>query len=243
MTGSDKNISIFISLILRHKPEVAGVKLDKYGYADVTELLTGINNTGKHIDIELLEKIVSEDNKQRYKFNREHTKIRANQGHSIGIDLELAGKKPPHLLYHGTSEGAVDNIFKEGILKQERDHVHLSSEVNTAIIVGKRHGKPVVLSVDTKRMYEDGFKFGLSDNNVWLTTKVPSDYISIVTIRNKGEAEGMTKNIPTKVINKERYVSSGYTARWTDCPNCKKTIGGSYKQTECIHCGQQILWK
>jgi len=182
MRGSDKDISIFISLILRHKPEVIGLKLDNYGYANVSELLEGINKTGRFIDIKLLQKIVSEDNKQRYKFSEDYTKIRASQGHSIKVDLELEDKTPPDVLYHGTASRFVDKILKEGILKRSREYVHLSSNIDTAITVGKRHGQPTILKVDAKQMHVDGLKFKLSDNNVWLTDVVPVKYIVVIKI-------------------------------------------------------------
>jgi len=180
MRGSDKDISIFVSLILRHKPEVIGLKLDTYGYINVNELLEGINKTGRFIDIKLLQKIVTEDNKQRYKFNEDCTKIRANQGHSIKVNLELEDKIPPDVLYHGTASRFTGKILREGILKQSREYVHLSSNIDTAISVGKRHGNPIILKVNAKQMNTDGFKFKLSDNNVWLTDIVPIKYIVIM---------------------------------------------------------------
>lgn len=182
MRGSDKDISIFISLILRHKPEVVGLKLDNYGYANVNDLLEGINKTGRFIDFKLLQNIVSEDNKQRYKFNEDCTKIRASQGHSIKVDLELEDRIPPEVLYHGTASRFVDKILTEGILKRSREYVHLSSNIDTAITVGKRHGQPTILKVDAKQMHVDGLKFKLSDNNVWLTDVVPVKYIVVIKI-------------------------------------------------------------
>ncbi|MDY6622175.1 RNA 2'-phosphotransferase [Clostridioides difficile] len=178
MSKKDK-LSIFISLILRHKPEIIGIKLDDYGYADVNELIEKTNNTGRNINIEILEQIVKEDNKQRYSFNEDRSKIRANQGHSINIDVELKELEPPEYLYHGTATRFLDNIKNEGIIKQSRLYVHLSRDIDTAIKVGKRHGTPVILKINTGKMYENGYKFYLSENNVWLCEYIPFKYVEI----------------------------------------------------------------
>lgn len=168
----DVEFGKFISLILRHKPEVIGITLDSNGYADVKELLNGINKSGKEIDMITLERIVRENNKKRYSFNKDKTKIRANQGHSLNVDVELKSAVPPKVLYHGTADRFLESIKEKGILKKSRQYVHLSKEKETAIDVGKRHGKPVVLAIDTEKMCNDGYVFYLSENNVWL-----SDYI------------------------------------------------------------------
>ncbi|MDI0267277.1 RNA 2'-phosphotransferase [Clostridioides difficile] len=173
------NLSVFISLILRHKPETIGIKLDNYGYADVNELIGNINSTGRNINMEILEQIVKEDNKQRYSFNEDRSKIRANQGHSIKVNVELKKLRPPKCLYHGTTIRFLDNIKKEGIIRKNRLYVHLSNDIDTAIKVGKRHGIPIVLKVNTEKMYEDGYKFYLSENNVWLCEHVPFKYVKI----------------------------------------------------------------
>ena len=177
MSNKERKLSKFISLLLRHKPEVAGIKLDKYGFALVDELIEGINKTGRFIDMQLLEKIVAEDNKQRYSFNPCKTKIRANQGHSLKVDVELTEKKPPKLLFHGTAERFMKSILEKGILKQNRQYVHLSSDMDTAKAVGERHGKLAMIVVDAEQMYKDGYKFYISANNVWLTDTVPVKYI------------------------------------------------------------------
>jgi len=174
---SDK-LSVFISLILRHKPDVIDIHLDRFGYADTKELINGINKHGQYkIDIDTLVKIVNEDKKTRYSFNEDKTKIRANQGHSIDVQVELKELTPPDILYHGTAEKSLENIRKDGITKRSRLYVHLSSSDDIAIEVGRRHGKPVVLEIDAKKMIEDGFKFYLSENKVWLTEVVPNQYI------------------------------------------------------------------
>ena len=173
-------LSKFISLILRHKPEIINLKLDSKGYADTELLINNINeNSDYEIDFEILKQIVDTDDKQRYSFNEDYTKIRANQGHSINVDVGLEVKQPPDILYHGTSSNYIFSIIKNGINSKSRMYVHLSKDIKTAISVGKRHGKPVVLEINAKRMYKDGIKFYLSKNNVWLTKYVPSKYIKI----------------------------------------------------------------
>ena len=127
--------------------------------------------------MDMLEEIVRTDNKQRYSFNEDKTLIRANQGHSIPVDVELTKAVPPDILYHGTGEKYVSSIDKEGLLPKSRLYVHLSKDEDTAVNVGKRHGKPVVYKVDARKMQEDGFEFFLSVNGVWLTKEVPVKYI------------------------------------------------------------------
>lgn len=168
--------SRFISLILRHKPETIGITLDEHGWANVKDLIEGIKKT-RPFDMDMLEEIVRTDNKQRYSFNEDKTLIRANQGHSIPVDVELTKAVPPDILYHGTGEKYVSSIDKEGLLPKSRLYVHLSKDEDTAVNVGKRHGKPVVYKVDARKMQEDGFEFFLSVNGVWLTKEVTVKYI------------------------------------------------------------------
>ena len=169
--------SKFLSLILRHKPETIGIKLDEHGWADVSELISGISKT-RPFDMKMLEEIVRTDNKQRYSFNEDKTLIRANQGHSIPVDVELEKKTPPEFLYHGTGEKFVSSIDKEGLLSKSRLYVHLSKDTETAVKVGSRHGKPVVYRVTAGKMADEGFEFFLSVNGVWLTKAVPAEYLS-----------------------------------------------------------------
>lgn len=169
--------SRFISLILRHKPETIGITLDEHGWANVKDLIEGIKKT-RPIDMDMLEEIVRTDNKQRYSFNEDKTFIRANQGHSIPVDVELKKAVPPDILYHGTGEKYVSSIDKEGLLPKSRLYVHLSKDEETAVNVGKRHGKPVIYKVDARKMQEDGFEFFLSVNGVWLTKEVPVKYLT-----------------------------------------------------------------
>lgn len=182
--NKDEELGRFISLILRHNPKTINITLDEHGWANVDDLMKGINRAGKHIDFNTLERIVNENNKQRYSFSNDKTKIRANQGHSIKVDVELEEKVPPQYLYHGTAKRFIDSIMDIGIQKQSRQHVHLSADFSTAYSVGKRHGKPIVLKIDSRAMFEDGCKFYLSKNMVWLTDLVPVKYIYIESDKN-----------------------------------------------------------
>lgn len=168
--------SKFISLILRHKPETIGITLDEHGWANVEELIEGIGRT-RPFDMKMLEEIVRTDNKQRYSFNEDKTLIRANQGHSIPVDVELPVTAPPEYLYHGTGQKYVESIDQIGLIPKSRLYVHLSAEVETAVTVGRRHGKPVVYRVKSGRMQKDGYAFYLSVNGVWLTKEVPVKYL------------------------------------------------------------------
>lgn len=180
MASKKDKLSKFISLVLRHKPELANIALNSRGYANVDSLIKGINKTGRYIDLDILKDIVASDKKGRYKFNEDMTKIRANQGHSLDyIDLELESVKPLDVLYHGTATKNLDSILKTGLKKMNRNHVHLSDDLKTASQVGQRHGELVILEVNAKKMYEDGYEFYLSDNKVWLTDAVPVKYIKI----------------------------------------------------------------
>lgn len=168
--------SRFISLILRHKPEAIGITLDEHGWADVGKLVAGIGKT-RAFDLEMLEEIVETDDKQRYSFNDDHTMIRANQGHSVPVDAELPVAVPPEHLYHGTGQKYEESINRLGLLPKSRLYVHLSGDVDTAVKVGSRHGKPVVYQVASGRMQEEGYVFYRSVNGVWLTKTVPVKYL------------------------------------------------------------------
>lgn len=168
--------SKFLSLILRHHPESVGITLDEHGWADVEELIEGIKKK-QRFNREMLEEIVRTDEKQRYSFNEEKTLIRANQGHSIPVDVELPEVVPPRYLWHGTGEKYVESIDREGLQRKSRLYVHLSGDKETAVKVGKRHGKPVVYRVLSGRMAEEGYVFYRSVNGVWLIKEVPSKYL------------------------------------------------------------------
>ena len=173
---SIKGTSKFISLILRHKPEAIGIALDEHGWANVDELIEGIRRT-RPFSMEMLEEIVRTDSKQRYSFNEDRTLIRANQGHSIPVDVELERKTPPRVLYHGTGEKYTASIDAQGLLPGSRLYVHLSPDEATAVNVGRRHGRPVVYEVLAEEMERDGMAFYLSVNGVWLTKNVPVKYL------------------------------------------------------------------
>lgn len=169
--------SIFISLVLRHKPQVIDITLDEHGWADVGELIEKMSSHGHPINEDILKVIVRTDAKQRYSFSDDGTLIRANQGHSIPVDVELAEKEPPEILYHGTAQRFVESINTEGLKRMNRLYVHLSKDEQTAEIVGKRHGKPYIYKVKSAEMFRAGYKFYLSANGVWLTDAVPPEYL------------------------------------------------------------------
>lgn len=177
------NLSRYISFILRHRPDTIGLSLDKHGYIDVQDLINGIKeNNDFYIDLDILKFIVETDNKKRYSFSEDGTKIRANQGHSVKVDLGLKEVKPPSILYHGTGEKYLESILKEGLKSKSRMYVHLFSDIDTAISVGKRHGEPIVLGIDAERMYKDEYKFYLSENGIFLAESVPVKYINVACI-------------------------------------------------------------
>lgn len=176
-------ISKWLSYILRHKPGSFGLELDKHGWLNVDDLLETMFGVNNSITLTVLKEVVAEDNKQRYSFNEDETKIRANQGHSIDVDVELEKLVPPEVLYHGTAERFVDSINRKGLVPKKRIHVHLSFDEKTAISVGKRHGKPVVLMIESKRMHDYGYKFFLSENGIPLTKYVPEEFINGLKIK------------------------------------------------------------
>jgi putative RNA 2'-phosphotransferase len=171
-------LSKFLSLILRHKPETIELTLDENGWADVAELIYLANKHNKTpLTQALLKEIVVNNDKQRFAFNEDKSRIRANQGHSITIDLDLIPQTPPDILYHGTATRFIESIRDRGLIAQSRQHVHLSLDKETAIKVGSRHGKPVVLNIWAAKMHLAGFEFFRSNNGVWLTKQVPVEYI------------------------------------------------------------------
>lgn len=169
----------FLSYILRHsKKEFADGLINEKGWMDVDILVDKYGFTHK-----LLEELVSTNEKQRYEFNSDHRQIRARQGHSIPVDVELKETVPPDVLYHGTAWKYMSSIKQRGLLKKTRLYVHLSADEETAKKVGARHGEPVVIHIDAKKMYEDGIKFYLSNNGVWLTDHVnPKYFIGIESV-------------------------------------------------------------
>lgn len=173
-----------IAKILRHHPEIFNVEMDEEGWVDVNQLVLAVSRQ-YDFSKEELEKIVETNSKQRYTFDDTKTKIRANQGHSIEVDLKLKEAIPPAVLYHGTSTKAVVSISQSGILPMKRQYVHCSTDIQTAAHIGKRHGKSFVYQIDAKAMHEDGFSFYLSDNQIWLTKAVPVKYLSPVIKKEK----------------------------------------------------------
>lgn len=177
MSEQVKRISKLMSLVLRHEPEKIGLTLDENGWANVNELIEKVNKEGIKLNEEILDNVVATNDKKRFAFNADKTKIRASQGHSIKVELDLPVTTPPDILYHGTTNRFLESIFTTGLKKQNRQHVHLSATVETATAVGTRHGKPIILIVKAKAMYDAGYKFYLSENNVWLADEVPPQFI------------------------------------------------------------------
>ena len=172
-----KTKSKFMSLVLRHKPEAAGVSLDENGWCQIQDLLNGAESAGVSISSDELKEIVETNEKNRFRIDDEGLRIRANQGHSIKVELSLIETEPPRVLYHGTTIRFEESILKSGLKKMKRHHVHLSSDITTAKAVGMRHGKILILEIDSERMRNDGYKFYLSENGVWLVDQVPIQYI------------------------------------------------------------------
>lgn len=170
-------ISKFLSLVLRHKPEVIDLQLDSGGWANVEELLRKCSQSGRPVTRAELVEVVNTNNKQRFAFTTNGAMIRASQGHSIAVDLGYEPIEPPMGLWHGTATRFVDRILSTGLLKMNRQHVHLSADRITAYTVGQRHGTPVVFRVAARDMYNDGHGFFLSANGVWLTGHVPAKYL------------------------------------------------------------------
>jgi putative RNA 2'-phosphotransferase len=178
-TNQRNKISKFLSLILRHAPEKIGLVLDENGWVDVEELITKAAQDKMIFSREELEEVVVTNDKQRFAFNEDKSRIRANQGHSIDVELQLESREPPETLYHGTVPKFLESIRLEGLKKMNRNHVHLSPDTATAEKVGSRRGEAVILVVRSKAMYNDGFAFFVSDNGVWLTDHVPVKYIDL----------------------------------------------------------------
>jgi putative RNA 2'-phosphotransferase len=181
MTVNLIKVSKFLSLVLRHKPEEIGLTLDENGWASIEELIRLANLRGTRLNRALLDQVVAENDKKRFALSEDGLRIRASQGHSINIDLALAPAQPPELLYHGTASRCIDSIRASGLHSANRQHVHLSLDAPTATKVGQRHGKPVVLTVRSGEMAAAGHSFFLSANGVWLTERVPAEFIDFPT--------------------------------------------------------------
>jgi putative RNA 2'-phosphotransferase len=173
-------ISKYLSKHLRHTPAQIGIELSPGGWVAVDELLAACNKRSFLINRSELDEVVANNDKKRFSFDSTGTLIRANQGHSVEVDLQLEPAIPPDILYHGTGHGAVEAILQDGLCKMSRHHVHLSTDITTAQKVGTRHGRPVVFQVNAAAMYEDGYTFYCSENGVWLVDRVPSEYLQTV---------------------------------------------------------------
>lgn len=174
-----KKISKFLSLILRHQPEVVGLTLEENGWVSVKNLIKACADYGKPFTLDELKEVVETNDKKRFAFNEAETKIRANQGHSLEVEIEFEKKLPPEILYHGTAEKNVGVIFAKGLKKMSRHHVHLSTDTETAKKVGMRYGKPVIFQIDTAAMNAEGFEFFVSANGVWLVESVPPKFLKL----------------------------------------------------------------
>lgn len=179
MTSDQRtNISKLLSYILRHRPEDIGVELDRAGWVDVDLLLVRAEEHGHALSYEELEEVVATNDKQRFEFSDDRAMIRARQGHSVQVELGYEPTVPPETLYHGTADRNLESIRREGLTKGQRHHVHLSENAKTAINVGQRYGKPVLLTIAAGKMHADGHVFYRTGNGVWLTDTVPAAYIA-----------------------------------------------------------------
>jgi|SRR5690554_6414385 len=171
--------SKFLSFVLRHKPDAIGLELDANGWANLDELIDKANTSGEvgNLDRALVQEVVDTNDKKRFVISDDGQLIRANQGHSVDVDLQLKPVTPPEFLYHGTATRFLDSVLQEGLKPQHRQYVHLSTNIETAATVGQRYGKPVILTIKALLMHEQGFTFYRSENGVWLTNSVPNHYI------------------------------------------------------------------
>lgn len=182
-------LSRFLSYVLRHDPGKIGIRLDGGGWVPIADLVAGARAAGVPLSEELIHEIVRTCDKQRYAISPDGKRIRANQGHSVMIDLGLVATEPPAVLYHGTATRFLDSIFAEGLRPGSRTHVHLSADIPSAMKVGIRHGKGVVLAVDAEAMVGQGHEFFVSENGVWLTRHVPRQFLTLVG----GEGSGIAR--------------------------------------------------
>jgi putative RNA 2'-phosphotransferase len=180
MTKNLTEVSKFLSYLLRHEPQAIGLTLDREGWADIAELITRTNQSGHELNEGSIRSVVDNSDKKRFSISADGLRIRAVQGHSTeSVAITYAEKEPPEFLYHGTATRYLESILKEGLKPGQRQHVHLSEDLQTATTVGQRYGKPIVLKVETLRMYRQGFKFYQAENGVWLVDTVPATLIQI----------------------------------------------------------------
>lgn len=169
--------SKFLSKVLRHAPESVGLRLDDAGWVDVDDLLAAAVRAGVPLDRPTLQRVVAENGKQRFALSADGVRIRASQGHSVPVELGLAPVVPPDVLFHGTADRNLESIRAQGLVPGRRTHVHLSADEATAVNVGRRHGRPVVLRIQSGEMHRAGHPFFRSENGVWLTASVPPAHI------------------------------------------------------------------
>lgn len=178
MSKKHTDISKFLSYILRHQPEAVGLSLDKDGWAVITDLILCAKQEGYILDPDIIQAVITSSDKKRFILSDDGLHIRAAQGHSTQqVDIAYQEKTPPDILYHGTATRFISEIREQGLLPMSRQYVHLSTDEVTAIQVGQRHGKPLVLKIKALTMYEQGFKFFQAENGVWLTSSVPYQFI------------------------------------------------------------------
>lgn len=170
--------SKFLSYVLRHEPQAIGLQLDSEGWADIDSMIAGAAKDGRILDTALIQAVVSSSDKKRFSISDDGQRIRAVQGHSTSsVSLQHIEKEPPEFLYHGTATRFLESIRQQGLIAGSRHHVHLSQDRSTAIAVGQRYGKPVVLKIEALRMYQQGFKFFQAENGVWLTSHAPEKFL------------------------------------------------------------------
>lgn len=178
MSKKHAETSKFLSYLLRHQPQAAGLTLDKAGWAEIAELIRCVNTAGYALDHDLLQTIVAQSEKKRFTISEDGLLIRAAQGHSTPyVKIDYVEKTPPDVLFHGTASRFLASIREQGIISKDRQHVHLSQDEATAVQVGQRHGKPVVLTINARAMFEQGFKFYQADNGVWLSDTIPWEFV------------------------------------------------------------------
>ncbi len=186
-------ISKFLSYVLRHNPRAIALHLDKEGWASVDELISCAARDRWNLNLEKLKEIIVRNDKGRFSLSPDGQRIRANYGHSINIELGLEPVMPPPVLYHGTAERTIPSILKKGLRPSGRRYVHLSPDIETAVRVSKRHGKPAVLGINSKRMDEDGYKFYCPVDKIWLADCVPVGYLVQMNAGGKGKSLEMQK--------------------------------------------------
>ena len=177
MNKQHEDASKFLSYVLRHKPDSISLPLDSEGWANISQLIKLANGHGKKLNLTLLQDTVALNDKKRFSISSDGLKIRANQGHSLQVDLNLQPQTPPKILFHGTATRFINSINHQGLIARSRQFVHLSIDRITSRQVGKRHGEPITLEVDAFAMSIDKFEFYISENGIWLTSSVPKKYL------------------------------------------------------------------